>query len=189
MSIELAHKALEIRAVPSTAEAIAIPATETALRDALLQCSIHEATVILWQVDRIRCGKWAAGAFVFPEEMPMQMGLLLELRIFNTDRELHLRHEDGQLIGRLRTDGVGERIDYIDSIARFWGERTDAGTWMTLCDRARKLTLTLPILPAPSRYAGLVTRSYIHAHEKTGQAGYTDMRYLALAAADIKGEE
>lgn len=188
MSIELAYNTLEIRSIASTAEPIAIPATERTLRDELLRRGIEQATVILWQVDCIRCGNWVDGDFVFPGEIPLQTEYLLELRIFNADSELHLRRENGQLIGRLRTDGIGERAEYVDSIARLWGECTDEGAWMTLCDRARKLSLTLPALPASSRHVGLVTRSYVGIHTETAQAGYTDMRFIDLVSADIKEE-
>ena len=82
-------------------------------------------------------------------------------------------------------------VEYIDSISRFWGERNEEARdvpegYMKLEDAARKLTQMLPRVEGQARYYGLVTRSYI-GYEATGQAGYTDYRYVRIAAADVEG--
>ena len=189
MSIELARNPLRIRTGQSRTEKIVLPAEADAVRAELLRCGVQEATVILWQVACIRCGRWIKDTFEFPDDDGLDAALLLELRVFSTESELHLRREGAQLIGRFRQDGVGEPAKYIDSIARIWGERTDDGAWMTLTDTPRKLSLTLPIITEASPHAGLVTRSYIGTHPETGQAGYIDIRYHSITAVDEKKGE
>lgn len=189
MSVALAQEPLRICTGQSRAEQVVLPASAEAISSELARRDLQEATVILWQVNCIRCGIWKNGAFAFSDGAALDAALLIELRVFDAACELYLLREGTELFGRFRQDGMGEAAEYVDSIARFWGKRTDEGAWMTLCDHARKLSLTLPALPESSRYVGLVTRSYIGIHEKTAQAGYTDMRYLSIASADIKGEE
>lgn len=205
MSIELTKKPLEISKVRSTVETITIPLDEAALRERLQQLGVGEAVAILWQVERIRCGKWADGAFSFPDDGALRMEHVLELRIFNKDSELHLRRRNDHLAGRFRRDEAGDEEEYVDSISRLWGERVDADeNWITLRDADRKLELRLPVteelekvLKSEQReksderklnFTGLVTRSYIGTHEKTGQAGYIDHRYHSIVPANMEVE-
>ena len=189
MSVELTQNPLRITQGKSNAEQVTLPAAEDGVRAALEWRGMREATAVVWQVNCIRCGIWRDGAFRFADERPLDTALTRELRVFDAVGELHLRREGQELRGRFRADGTGEPAEYVDSMARFWGERRDDGAWMILRDSDRKLELRLPALAQPSRYAGLVTRSYIGIHAATAQAGYVDFRYLAIAAADIKGDE
>ena len=195
MSIELTQKALEIRSVQTTVETAAIPADEAALSNLLRRHGVAAATVILWQVERIRCGRWSDGAFSFPDGAALRMEHVLELRAFNADSELHLTRRNDGLAGRFRRDGAGETAAYVDSMARLWGSCADADAdWMTLRDADRKLELRLPVTEEMRTaradgkpvFAGLVTRSYIGIHA-TGQAGYVDHRYHSIVSADMEG--
>lgn len=171
-------------------EPVECPATIEAIRRELEKQEMRDAVAVFWLVHRIRFGRWEADAFHFADEEPLDALYLVELRVFDAAGELHLRREGDRLRGRFRCDGAGvEEISYVDTFSRFWGEREDAGDWMHLRDRERKLCLTLPSIPERARYVGLVTRSYIEVHGKTGQAGYADQRYLALAPTERKGEE
>ena len=189
MSAELALNPLRICAGTSSSDSCALRISAEDIVGELVRRGIQDATVILWQVDQIRCGTWRNGAFHFADERPLDAALLVELRVFDAACELRLRREDSEILGRFRQDGTGEPVEYVDSMARLMGEREDQGAWMTLRDRERKLKLTMPALMEPCRYVRLVTRSYIGIHEKTAQAGYIDDRFLAIVPADMKGEE
>jgi CRISPR-associated protein, TIGR03984 family len=179
-----------ISQVNSTVEQIDISASEDALHTELGRWGTKKATVILWQMNAVRFGTWDGHAFSFPAHAPLQMELLIELRIFNEQGELYLRCEDGQFVGRLRTDEAGTEVDYVDTIARFWGGHTKGAAedadWMTLRDPSRKLELELPAVEGKPEFVGLVMRSYIGVDNETGQAGYIDHRYYAIESADME---
>lgn len=197
MSKEKKQKMRCICAGKSAVETVDIPASAEKLSRELTQRNVQKATAVLWQVNEIRCGIWQQGTFSFPDEAPLNTKLLIELRIFNETSELHLQRENDRLIGRFRTDDEGEAAEYVDTLARFWGSRSDAAreeekhsAWMTLRDPERKLELTLPKMEDSTEntvYVGLVTRSYIGIHT-TGQAGYVDHRYCRITAADMEEE-
>ncbi len=171
-----------------------IARSEAALCEKLRELDVKEATLVLWQVHGIVWGRWRDGALLLPGEAEKRCALWLELRIFNEEEELHLKKIGDRWSGRLLRDGAGEMREYVDSIARFWGERAEAAKerenvpdgYMKLADTARKLTLLLPQAEVQAKYYGLVTRSYIE-YEATGQAGYTDYRCVRIAAADVEG--
>ena len=187
MNVEQLFKRLQIASGMSRAEPVTLPAKAEEIAGELTRRGVERATVILWQIDRIRCGTWQDGAFHFADGTGFDAAYLVELRVFDETQELHLRREEAQLCGRFRMDGAGAPTEYVDTASRFWGERTDAGAWMTLCDRSRKIEIILPALPKASKYVGLVTRSYIGIHE-TGQAGYVDHRFYSIVPADMEGE-
>ena len=188
MSTEKEKRFCRIREGCSKTEAIDIPASEEALCDQLR--GVQQATVVLWQMNAVRFGTWDGHAFSFPAHAPLQMELLIELRIFNEQGELYLRCEDGQFVGRLRTDEAGTEVDYVDTIARFWGshhkEDDEDTAWMKLRDPSRKLELKLPAVEGKPEFVGLVMRSYIGVDNETGQAGYIDHRYYAIESADME---
>ena len=197
MSKEKKQKMRCICVGKSAVETVDIPASAEELSRELTRRNVRKATAVLWQVNEIRCGTWRQGTFSFPDEAPLNTKLLIELRIFNETSELHLRRENDRLVGRFRIDEEGEAAEDVDTLARFWGSRSDAAreeeklsAWMTLRDPERKLELTLPKMEDSTEnpvYVGLVTRSYIGIHT-TGQAGYVDHRYCRIAAADMEGE-
>lgn len=179
-----------ISQVNSTVEQIDISASEDALYTELGRWGTEKATVILWQINAVRFAIWEQGVFSFYDAVPLRADLLIELRIFNEQGELYLRCEDGRFVGRLRTDEVGDEVDYVDTIARFWGshhkEDDEDTAWMKLRDPSRKLELKLPAVEGKPEFVGLVTRSYIGVDNETGQAGYIDHRYYAIESADME---
>ena len=190
MSTEKKNRFCCISQVNSTVEQIDISVSEDALHTELRRRGTKKATVILWQINAVRFGTWEQGEFSFADAAPLRADLLIELRIFNPKGELYLRCEDGRFVGRLRTDEAGDEVDYVDTIARFWGGHTkdadEDAAWMTLRDPSRKLELELPAVEGKPEFVGLVTRSYIGFHKETGQAGYIDHRYYAIESADME---
>lgn len=182
---------LTIQAGTSRVTPVSIARQEAAVTDCLQEAGFSHATVVVWQVNTIRWGKWEQGTLAFADGQEAKTALWLECRIFNEEKELHLARQKDQFTGRLVEDGAGEATEYVDACSRFWGEckAWEAG-WMTLRDDDRKLSLTVPEAEGTARFYGLVTRNYIGIHEKTAQAGYTDYRYVKIASADqdVKGD-
>lgn len=182
---------LTIQSVSCRVTPVSITRQETAVKDYLQEAGFSHATVVVWQVNTIRWGKWEQGTLAFADSQEAKTALWLECRIFNEEKELHLTRQKDQFTGRLVEDGAGEATEYVDACSRFWGEckAREAG-WMTLRDDDRKLSLTVPESEGTARFYGLVTRNYIGIHEKTAQAGYTDYRYVKIASADqdVKGD-
>lgn len=182
---------LTIQSGTSRVTPVSIARQKAAVTDCLQEAGFSHATVVVWQVNTIRWGKWEQGTLTFADGQEAKTALWLECRIFNEEKELHLTRQKDQLKGRLVEDGAGEATEYVDACSRFWGEckAREAG-WMTLRDDDRKLLLTVPEAEGDARFYGLVTRNYIGIHEKTAQAGYTDYRYVRIASADqdVKGD-
>ena len=190
MSIELALADCLCLQTGKTAKfpAIKLARTEAALGEKLHKLGIAEATVVLWQVQGVVWGRWKNGALELAGGAEKKPLLWLDMRVFNEEAELHLKKQGDMWLGRCLKDGEGEPVEYVDSIARFWGRKTkdEPGGCMRLEDTARKLQLVLPQVEESAAYYGLVTRSYI-GYETTGQAGYKDCRYMRIAAADVEG--
>ena len=92
---------------------------------------------------------------------------------------------DGNMfVGRYISDEGGQKVKYVDSLARLWGEKADRkGMFVLLKDANRKLTLTVPCVEEAVFY-GLVTRNYIGYAVQNGQAGYVDYRYVVITSAE-----
>lgn len=186
-AIDLALHKLEIKSCPSESREFVCTLDEKAVADILQQCGLTEGTVVVWQVNRIRWGRWQQRVFTFADGEKNRVPLWLEVRIFNQTGELHLVREKGAFQGRFRGDGQGETAEYVDSLSRFWGEKTEVQNgWLTLEDKDRKLKLVVPQAAEAAQYYGLVTRNYVGVDVQTAQAGYVDYRYVAIVSADVK---
>ena len=175
---------LQLNAGKRLVTPVNISKTELSLRAILEQLQFTKGTIVVWQVNKIRWGKWENGKFTFADSEPDNIRLWLECRIFNEQAELHLISDKLQLVGQMIEDGKGEPTEYVDASSRFWGEcQAKDADWMTLADKERKLSLKMPAATEPARFYALMTRNYIEVNAETGQAGYTDYRY-----ADRKGD-
>lgn len=174
----------------TTRTAVDVPATAEGLAEAIQAAGFLDAAAVCWQIHRLTFAAVRDGKLQCPDGNALRPELLLEARIFNDAAELHVKKQGNRLRGRVLTDDAKtptEPTDYVDSLARLWGKRAgDApADWLTLKDDDRKLALTIPAPEDTSAtYYGLVTRSYVGVHPETAQAGYTDMRYVAIVPAD-----
>lgn len=191
MSREALLKPTEIKAGKSLKRNIDIPATMAALQAKLQDSDFQAGFVIFWQIDSIRWGRWESGQLHFPETAP-QDRLMLEVRVFNENEELHLLKQGERFRGRYRNDSEGETAEYVDSASRFWGRRTQAQEcaegYMRLIDSDRKLQMLLPAIDTEAEYYALETRSYVGINEQTAQAGYVDYRFKAILPVFVKGD-
>lgn len=149
--------------------------------------------VVLWQYHKIVWGRWEDGTIQLADNSKFSDEYILEARVFNTTEELHVYRRNGRYEGRYRydrNDTDSTDSEYVDTMARLWGEAATVDVqngYATLCDTERFLTMTIPVNEVAKWY-GLVTRNYVTADETTGQAGYSDYRFVAIEAMDdVKG--
>lgn len=173
----------------SSIEAETMQASLSQVEAELAARQMEGATVVCWQVHAITWGRYADGKLAFAA--PVQPALIVELRAFTEKAELHLRRKGALLVGRLRQDGAGEAVEYIDTCARLWGEYcgTSDDGWLTLRDKDRKLALRLPRQPEDSKTYGLLTRNYLGCvSDDVPQMGYVDSRFVAIVPTDVEGD-
>lgn len=190
MDLELTKK-LIINFCTSQTAKIDIARTEADLCSEYKKHSLTDATIVIWQINKIVWGTINAGEIKLIGDETLCPELWQEIRIFNEAAEIHLVNKDNRLIGRLRCDSTGEGSEYVDTLSRFWGKIDSCADTIVLTDKNRKLTLELPypknIDQPPKEYLGLITRSYIGCNEKTAQSGYIDYRYVKISNADREG--
>lgn len=181
--IDLAKEPYELRQERSTVTHVRIPADLQAL---CAEAARHIAcgTVILWQLHAVTWGRFEGGAITCAGGAAVEPLYWQELRIFDENAELHLVRRGDALVGRWRLDGEGEETSYVDNFSPLWGTReTITDGYAVLSDSERKLRMEIPVQQAAAYY-GLVTRGYIVADAETGQAGYGDYRFVAIAPAE-----
>ena len=157
---------------------------EGTLQDIVPRYIKGTADVAVWQRQRIVCCIFDGQAIQLAGQGAFEEEQVLEVRIFNEKEELHLWRRGSAYEGRYVADGEGDSQSHVDCLARLWGHTTACdGTFATLTDKERFLELTVPC-HEKADYYGLVTRNYIEADEKTGQAGYCDYRFVRIEAAE-----
>lgn len=164
---------------------------EKSLDTILKQYLTANAAVICWQRHRISWGLWKNQVIQLADGTELDEDKILEIRVFNENEEIHLVRKGQNYCGRYVHDEAGQGAAYVDSLSRFFGKKQgQADGYITLRDSERFFTMTLPCDDSSSSYYGLVTRNYITADETTGQAGYTDYRFVRITSAegDINNE-
>ncbi|MBQ6976371.1 MAG: hypothetical protein IJS81_07635 [Selenomonadaceae bacterium] len=137
------------------------------------------AIFVAWQVQSIIWGTYDGEKLSSSE-----IKHWLECRIFNDAEELHLKKLNNKFVGRYVNDVEGVGNFYVDSFARFWGEKISAANgYIKLLDRSRKLYMEIPCAENNSKWYGLLTRNYIDSDESTGLSGYVDYRFVAIEPA------
>lgn len=192
MSIELALKPLTIEKGKSDTEPINVAADWQKMKEKIRGLGLEDGYIIVWQIHCISWGLLKEGEFSFSTDTP-KPELILELRLFNENEELHLKKQGDSLVGRYRNDETGNASEYVDSVSRFWGQyekhkNNETNDFINLVDKDRKLSMQIPNIGIPAEYYALETRSYIGINPQTAQAGYTDYRFKSIIPADITKE-
>ena len=182
MSLELAKKGLTLVDSPVTWKR-KIHESQP-LGDVIKQYMKDTASLVVWQRQQISWGRWDGSTLVFANKETLDENQVIEIRVFNDNEELHLYRRHGAYEGRYVCDGTGEVQSHVDALARLWGHKTNHdGTFATLKDDELFLSMTVPC-QEQADYYGLVTRSYINVDDETGQAGYTDYRFVRIESAE-----
>lgn len=171
---------LELGECKVYSEPIDCPATEL---KKILGEKISNGIFVAWQVQSIVWGKFD------DEKFSANVKEWLECRLFNANEEIHIKRQGERFIGRYVRDASGAGTFYVDSFARLWGKCTNSeNDWITLTDKPRKISMTLPCADGDKKFYGLLTRNYIGSDEATGLSGYVDYRFVAIESADWDGD-
>ena len=192
MSIELTLEPLTIKEGKSDTEPINTAADWQMIKEKLQDLGLLDGYIIVWQIHCISWGILKEGDISFSTVTP-KPELILELRVFNENAELHLKKQGDRFVGRYRNDETGNVSEYVDSSSRFWGQyekhqNNENNEFINLVDKDRKLSMQIPNIDTPAEYYALETRCYIGIHPQTAQAGYIDYRFKSIIPADITKE-
>lgn len=145
------------------------------------------ATIVVWSLHQVTWGIWdSAKQVTLPQGVVVDMDYATEIRVFTETEELHVyRNKQGGWVGRHIKDleGTSEPTrDTVDSTARLLGDQVrDIDENFTECkDTGRKICQIIPKPENVGETYGLVTRNYIDYVEETGQATYSDYRFVAI---------
>lgn len=121
----------------------------------------EEANAIVWYYDKI--------VFLQNKDWVNELkdlSAVVRLRLFDTEKELHIWQSNGELKGRFREDGKGDACEYVESKQILnWNESLkDLGFDKTNVDKAK---------------VKLIARNYIDCSD-IGQAGYVDCRFIDI---------
>lgn len=179
--LDLARKVgLKLGECKTFSEPIECTATEL---EKIFRDKFSEGILVAWQIQNIVWSKFDG------EKFSSNVEDWLEVRLFNTDAEIHLKRTGKNFVGRFVSDEAGTGNFYVDSFARLWGECTNSVNGLiTLRDKPRKISMTLPCADGRKNFYGLLTRNYISSDDATGLSGYVDYRFVAIESADWDGD-
>ena len=150
----------------------------------ILREKFQRAIFAAWQIQSVVWGTFDGEKLLLKDNQSPNFDDWLECRIFNGNAELHLKRTGENFSGRYVRDDAGTGNFYVDSFARLWGEFDSAADgWITLLDKPRKISMTLPCADAGKKFYGLTTRNYIGSDAATGLSGYVDYRFVAIESA------
>ncbi len=105
----------------------------------------QESLVIAYFYNEILCGKFLNGIFTFYDNKKLNEEYLKEMRIFNSEEELHIWRNNGSFKGRLKADGQSDKQEYcFDSNQILFGTLSEklAGDFIKISeDRGTELIL------------------------------------------------
>lgn len=151
-----------------------------------LREKFSDGIFVAWQIQSIVWGNFDGEKILLKDNARPNFDDWLECRIFNRRAELHLKRDGKNFVGRYVCDADGEKIFYVDSFSRLWGERNEnfsADGWIALHDKPRKIFMEIPCPDRGKKYYGLLTRNYIGSDDETGLSGYVDYRFVAIEPA------
>lgn len=184
MSIELAKQELKVLQGNYSFEQVECNATEEALLGLVKKYFSGDANAVFWHMQKVAWGIFQNGSVRFPEGEDLSADTILEARFFDEEAELHVIRCEESFSGRYVKDEGAQKIKYVDSLARLWGEKDEVHEgFVTLKDEQRKLKMVIPC-GEEAVYYGLVTRNYIGYAQRNGQAGYIDSRFVKITSAE-----
>lgn len=154
--------------------------------DITLLCNYLSGTakIVLWMHHAVIWGQWDGEEIRWSEGLQYDGTCVVEVRIFNEKEEVYAQCVDGMLVGYHVVDTPnGENavdIQFVDSIHSLFGEFSGSiDGFAILADSGRKMKQLVPT-DLQSKRLGLKTRNYITSSHITGQAGYSQYRYVDI---------
>ena len=160
---------------------------ESCTGDLITLCNKHmkdAGNIVVWMHHAVLWGRWDGSHIYWSDDSKFDGNNIIEARIFNTKKEVYVKYLNDGLVGYSVEDGEsGENtmnIHYVDSIQPLFGEPIDSKNgFVTLADTGRKMKQVVPTVHRGQRL-GLKTRNYVTASHTTGQAGYSQYRYVDI---------
>ncbi|MCL2047059.1 MAG: CRISPR-associated protein Csx19 [Oscillospiraceae bacterium] len=121
-----------------------------------------------------------------------------ELRAFNKDSELRVNTFDGTVLGRIRTDGIGQNDEWyntevVDEAHLLWGDpkknqsREDGYTFLS---ETRGTEITVPFDVPINKNAFVVVRNYVSINKETLEFDdWRMMDFIVLEATEYGEKE
>lgn len=168
---------------------------ESCTGDLTTLCNKHmkdAGNIVVWMHHAVLWGRWDGSQIHWSDDSKFDGNSIIETRIFNTKKEVYVKCLNDKFVGYRVEDGEsGENtmnIHYVDSIQPLFGEPIGSQNgFVTLADAGRKMKQTVPTTHTGKRL-GLITRNYVTASHTTGQAGYSQYRYVDIVDMGIVEE-
>lgn len=168
---------------------------ESCTGDLITLCNKHmkdAGNIVVWMHHAVLWGRWDGSQIHWSDDSKFDGNSIIEMRIFNIKKEVYVKCLNDKFVGYLVEDGeTGENtmnIHYVDSIQPLFGEPIGSqNDFVTLADAGRKMKQTVPTTHTGKRL-GLLTRNYVTASHTTGQAGYSQYRYVDIVDVDMVKE-
>ncbi len=131
-------------------------------------------------------GTYHDGAFQSQEQEPLDPTYLKRLRVFNSNQELLLWRTSSEFQGRLRRDHVETDpfVDVVEACQVLFGTYPMSEGGFTTISEDRGTSLTLPfrelVVDDETQRVSIRTRNYVEKIKETGQATYTDCRFVSF---------
>jgi CRISPR-associated protein (TIGR03984 family) len=158
--------------------------------NSLIAGFLTSGKVVAYLHYKVLIGKIEQGELAFYDKEKFEPKHLLQLRAFNEDKELYIRHQQGGSFAvRYRIDGEGELVEAVEACQVLWGKIKQDGSltegWVRLAEQ-RGVEMILPsekVLLGETRVR-LKTRNYI-GYNDAKQAGYVDSRFVEFVAEEV----
>lgn len=168
---------------------------ESCTGDLATLCNKHmkdAGNIVVWMHHAVLWGRWDGSQIHWSDDSKFDGNGIIEMRIFNTKKEVYVKSLNGEFVGYRVEDGEsGENtmnIHYVDSIQPLFGEPIGSENgFVRLADIGRKMKQVVPTVHRGQRL-GLQTRNYVTASHTTGQAGYSQYRYVDIVDMGIVEE-
>lgn len=181
---------INLKELTSTARPVVIERGLTFVESSTLSEIVNKvtapATVVVWSVHQVLWGIWDGTKITFPEFKEINMDFAIEIRVFSEVEELHVyKNKQGSWVGRYIKDSEDDKsivMDTVDSTARLLGDevRHIDEAFVECKDSGRKISQIIPKPTTAGDTYGLITRNYVDYVEETGQATYSDYRFVAI---------
>lgn len=146
----------------------------------------NESRVIMYLNNEVLIGVWKNQEFIFPREEMQDFDLkhLLNIRVFNEEKELSIWKSGKGFNNRLRLDNAGTEQEAVDSYQVLFGtDYKNMGNGFTCMFERRGTEIRIPGIFEVNelkKRAFLKARNYLDYHNKTGQAFYCDCRFIGF---------
>jgi CRISPR-associated protein (TIGR03984 family) len=143
------------------------------------------STIVCWLFDRLIWGVIDANGNISYSDQNFNgpdTADIMELRVFNENKEIYLRRSGDTFLGRMRTDSQGNNCQVVNTNNYLWGSTGKINSEYTFLSEDNGMQLNIPgNYPgvSPENRVNLIIRNYIDYNERH-MAGYVDARFVKL---------